>query len=134
MIFDCDKSVAGPLTSGMTRADVRRLLGACSEFRKASFSVNTSDDFEEVGAHVFYSEDDVIRGVEIFRVGSVRVRGIEVFVLSLSELESALANIGISCEYDDVGARIADLGIGFYAPELGNVVSPPIEAVYIEMK
>lgn len=133
MIFECDKNAAGPLMAGMTRNHVRNLLGKFSEFRKSAASVNTTDDFEGAGVHVFYSADNIIRGVEIFKENTVRVRGIDVFSRSFPELVAALADAGIECVGDDVGASVVGLGIGIYAPEVGDSQSPPIEAVYVEM-
>jgi hypothetical protein len=133
MIFDCDKSRAGPLKGGMTRADVRKILGHFSEFKKSQLSTNSADDFEDVGAHVFYTEDNVIRGVEIFKGNLVTVRGIDIFSLPLPALVSELERIGIECVYDDVGARLLNIGVGIYSPDFGDVEAPSVEAVYVEL-
>lgn len=132
MIFECGFRVAGPISAGMKRAEVRRLLGDFSEFKKSPISQNTTDDFKEVGVHVFYNTEDVIRGIEIF-MGNVVVRGVEVLSRSLPELVAELCDAGITFELDDVGGRLPDFGIGIYAPEIGDVANPSVEAVYVEM-
>ena len=112
MIFDCDKNHAGPIYKGVRRADVRKVLGAYKEFKKSPFSSNTADDFQSVGVHVFYNSEDVVRGIEIFK--------------------GARERIGVGCVYDEAGANITDLGIGFYSPDVGEVETPSIEGVYVE--
>ncbi|MBH3361335.1 hypothetical protein [Pseudomonas guariconensis] len=132
MIFDCDKNHAGPIYKGVRRADVRKVLGAYKEFKKSPFSSNTADDFQSVGVHVFYNSEDVVRGVEIFKGARVFVCGLDVFSFSLTGLVAELERIGVGCVYDEAGANITDLGIGFYSPDVGEVETPSIEGVYVE--
>lgn len=64
----------GEICFGMSRADVRGILGApLSEFRKTRRSANTTDDYGNF--HVFYDVDDTCEAVELFGGCTACLRG-----------------------------------------------------------
>lgn len=56
---------------GMSRAEVRELLGEAKEFKKGPYASNTTDDFGF--CHVFYDKQNKCEAVEIFDDPGVEV-------------------------------------------------------------
>lgn len=107
---------------GMSRAEVRGLMGQPkSEFRKFS-DENTTDEYDSY--HVFYDEDDRLEAVEIFNDEGVEVYVGDVLVFP-TDLVTARELIPDS-EIDDDGLTCVAQSIGIYAPDaLDETVSDP---------
>ncbi|MEA5126177.1 hypothetical protein [Xanthomonas floridensis] len=132
--FVCQKGAVGPLHVGMRRAEVRYILGGIyEEFKKSPFSENTTDDFPHLKLHVFYSKNDIIKGVELFPAAGIFFKGYNLFALKLNDILIILDKLSVGYEIGDVGIRIPEAGIRVYAPEIldSNVAS--IEAIYCEL-
>jgi len=55
----------GPLTFGLSREDVRRLLGsAFRPFRQGPFATNDTDAFDDIGIHADYDANQRLEFVE----------------------------------------------------------------------
>lgn len=117
----------------MIREEVRILLGDFKEFKKNQFSRSTADSFAGGGVHVFYSEDGLISGVEIFRGVEATFRSLELFSMGFYDLISALRQAGVGVVLDDVGASLVDVGLGIYAPNYEDDGGCVIDAVYVDM-
>lgn len=111
-----DKIIAKPLVEvggvkfGMKRADVRKILGEATEFKKSKFSKNTTDDFGF--CHVFYNTNDECEAIEIFDDIEVTVEGQVVFPTSIDSAKKVLKNL----IKDEVGYTDKEQSVGIYAP------------------
>ncbi|MCT8358786.1 hypothetical protein NLA05_21390 [Xanthomonas citri pv. anacardii] len=131
--FLCEKGVVGPLRSGMQRAEVRCVLGGYNEFKKSPFSQNTTDEFLNSGLHVFYSPDELIKGVELFPDVGALFKGDDLFSFKLAGLMKFLDCHGIGYKFGDVGIKIVEVGIRIYSSDMNESCEASIESVYIEL-
>jgi hypothetical protein len=107
--------VAG-IKFGMKRADVRKIFGKATEFKKSKFSKITTDDFGF--CHVFYDKNNQCEAVEIFSEAEVYVDGKKVFPITLDEYSKNIGNL----QKDDDSYIDVKQSIGIYAPS-GNMES-----------
>ncbi|MBV6838907.1 hypothetical protein KWH01_16940 [Xanthomonas campestris pv. merremiae] len=75
----------GPILKGMGRSNVREILGDFDEFSKNSFAKNTADNFSGHRVHVFYSEYNIVKGVEFMSGANLSIGGIKVFDENLED-------------------------------------------------
>lgn len=99
------------------RENVRKVLGAFTEFKKSKFSKNTTDDFGF--CHVFYTIDNKVTAIEFFSDSDLCLNEKHLFSLNYSELKDFLSDSSI--EEDDSGAKFPKFGISVYAPDLNAI-------------
>ena len=104
----------GDVYFGMSREDVRKILGGYTEFKKNKYSENTTDDFKF--CHVFYDKENKCEAIEIFQEVKVKIGDIEIFPGDLKEAVNYLRNIDEKLEIDNVGCISKNKSIGIYAP------------------
>ena len=134
MIFDCGKLRVGPLRPGMSRTEVRALLGAFSEFRKSESSENSTDDFQPVGVHAYYDALNIIKGAEIFRGNKVLVEDVDILSSDFRGALERLSKQGVRYKEIDSGVELVDFGVRLYVPDIYDVEKPSVEAVYVLLK
>ena len=107
-----DKIIAIPLKEvngvefGMSRGEVRSVLGKAKEFRKTKFSKNTTDDFGY--CHVFYDSNDRCEAIEIFNEVEVVVNDTVIFPRSIKVAQTVFKDL-----IEDEGCYIsAELAVG----------------------
>lgn len=107
-----DKIIAIPLKKvngvefGMSREEVRSVLGKAKEFRKTKFSKNTTDDFGY--CHVFYDSNDKCEAIEIFNEVEVVVNDTVIFPSSIKVAQTVFKDL-----IEDEGCYIsAELAVG----------------------
>lgn len=61
MNFERISCSVGPISKGMGRSKVREILGEFNEFNKSSLAKNTTDNFFNHRAHVYYSEKILLK-------------------------------------------------------------------------
>lgn len=76
----------GAIKFGESRSNVRFVMGAYKEYKKNKFSSNTLDDFG--GCQVFYSKDNTVEAVEVYRNIELIYKGENLFNLNEAELIS----------------------------------------------
>ena len=109
-----DKIIVKPLIEvggvkfGMKRADVRKIFGEATEFKKSKFSKNTTDDFGF--CHVFYNVNDECEAVEIFDNTEVAIDGQVVFPTSIDNAKKVLKNL----VKDEDGYTDKEKSVGIY--------------------
>lgn len=94
---------------GMSREDVRNILGDSTEFFKGDSKVAT-DDFGY--CHVYYDDNDRCEAVEFFDETEVYINGILAFPI---EKEAFSINFADFIQDDD-GFINYDCSVGIYAP------------------
>ncbi|MCC4611744.1 hypothetical protein LL963_06490 [Xanthomonas campestris pv. esculenti] len=118
----------GPISKGMDRSKVREILGEFNEFNKNSFAKNTTDNFFNHRAHVYYSEKNIVEGVEFVNGANVSISGIKVFDENFEDFLKKAIDNGLVIERDDLGAVLPDIDVSLYSPK-GDF----IKSVYFEM-
>jgi len=100
----------GDVTFGEIRENVRKKLGKHSEFKKNSFSKNTTDDFGF--CYAYYDEDDKLEAVELFPEIEVEVDG---SVVLPGDVSNAIEKLG---PFVEEGSDMINVkkSIGIYAP------------------
>jgi len=104
----------GDISFKMKRANVRKLLGEFSEFKKSKSSEKTTDDFKF--CHVFYDKEDKVEAVEFFEESGLVYEGKKLFSMSYNELLQFVKEKKFDYNDDDTGVIIEDIGIAAYAP------------------
>ena len=60
---------------GTSRNEIRKIFGEYTEFKKSTFSIETTDDFGDF--HCYYKNERLI-AVEVFNIDSLYIDGIKV--------------------------------------------------------
>jgi len=106
----------GPIRFGMTRAEVRLLLGdGLSVIKKWPYREET-DAYKEIGLHLEYDAKDRLECIEVWGSCPIHYKGAALLNASIQEVLERLANLGLSPRYDD-GYFLDDGGFALYAPD-----------------
>ncbi len=98
------------ISFGTNREAVRNTFGQCIEFRKSSFSKNTTDDFGTF--HVFYDTDNRFNAIEVFEA-EVVVNETRIFPGTVSDARKLIDDL-VSDEEDYWISK--KWSVGIYAP------------------
>lgn len=101
----------GEVEFGMSREEVRTLLGEAKEFYKFEDDINTTDDFGF--CHVFYDQDNKCEAIEIFSEAEVFCNDTLIFPTDFITAKKAISDF----EEDDEGLISYSQSIGIYAPD-----------------
>ena len=101
----------GEICFGMSRADVRGILGApLSEFRKTRRSANTTDDYGNF--HVFYDVDNTCEAVELFGGCTACLKGQILFPQTRTAFVGWLRSEDADCEITECDAVSVKMSVG----------------------
>jgi hypothetical protein len=116
MILNVEPYVGiGPIRFGMTRDDVRRVLGRPSRsFLKGQ--VEPNDAYEKLHLHVGYDTEGRVETVETFESSAIEWRGVKLFERSYMQLRDMFLEAGASLRFEDDGFESLQHGIGVWAP------------------
>jgi hypothetical protein len=111
-------SGVGSLRFGLSRSEARSLLeGTPSTFRQGPYAISDTDAYEELGLHLYYDSDDLLRCIMAFGAGPIHYESIMLLKRPLEEVVEDLARLGLSPRYDDEGYWFHDVGFVVYSPE-----------------
>lgn len=121
-----------------SRTSLRSVLGDPSRvLPKTAFSENSTDVFGAVTMKAWYSEEDIVSGVEIYYPeAEFYIFGKQVLGRAVSELEIVVKDAGLDLlfENDGSGVSIKNDTVRFYAPDVGSLKGEAkIDAVYISV-
>lgn len=102
--------VVNGISFGTNRDTVRNTFGKYTEFRKSSFSKNTTDDFGTF--HVFYDTDNRFNAIEVFEA-EVVVNEIRIFPGTVSDACKLIDNLASSEQDYWISKKWS---VGIYAP------------------
>ena len=128
----------GPVDFGMSRADVRRAIGAkFREFVKSpDRPSDTTDAFEDLFVHAYYGPNSGT--CEFVEFGGGRVRpvflGRDLLSEPFSELREWFRSLDPTITEDESGLESRALGIGLYAPHAEEEPDRPPEGVSVFKK
>jgi len=107
----------GPLRFGLTRSQVRSMLGGdVSTFKKGLCSSIQTDAYIRLGLHLHYNEDDWLECIEAFGLCPIFYKGVSLLNTNVQEVLKSLADLGLSSRYDD-GYFLDGEGFVLDAPE-----------------
>ena len=78
----------GEISFGENRESVRQKMGVYKEFKKSRFSKNTTDAFE--GCHVYYTPDNLVEAVELFRDAVPVFKSKNLFLYNASQIKALI--------------------------------------------
>jgi hypothetical protein len=106
----------GVLTFGDSRPVSRqKLTSKFSTFQKAD-GENETDSFDDLGLHLYYSDEGQLEFVEAFDPAEVVFRGIRFLGRDLNSIMSDMGSLGFSPTKADVGVNFETAGIALTAP------------------
>jgi len=125
----------GDIRCGMPQEEVRRRLGGpFKEFQKSVYAKGMTDDFPLLGIHVYYDENRLVKGVELFREAQLIVRGVLVIGRPLSDTVNELTAAGLAGVRADYGWKSLDgalrLGVGDETDDDRDIV----ESAYVGLR
>ena len=123
----------GPITFGMTRAEVRgRLAAPVESFRKTPTSATPADAFDTLGIHIHYDLDDCCEAVEFGQLLAVlRFRGQSLLGQPFVEIERWLRAIDPEVRSDSSGLTSLTFGFGLYVPSASDDPQSLVEGVIV---
>ncbi len=121
----------GTIKGGMTREELRSTLGGgFRAFKKTQASLASTDAFDDLDLHVYYSPDLLVKGVEFYEGSGFGWAGCEVLGVEISYLEDLALKAGEDLEVSEWGFEIKRLGLRFYVPDVGEK-DALVESVYL---
>ncbi len=110
MIFELVPTIkCGELVFLTDRANVRKLLGKHSTFKKSKLSENTTDDFGF--CHVYYNTSNQLIAIEFFPEADLRLYENELFLLTAKEMANLLKLHDEAVVVDEYSILSKSLGI-----------------------
>ena len=134
MLFKIENDQLIGLNRDMSRSDVRAFMSEEPfSFMKSKISVSPTDAYFAKTVHVYFDENDAVRGVEIFRPNKLTYDGFSVLgECAKAVLGSAFSSREVSKEYG-VGYVVSPGAISLYVPEVDDDVDAIVEAVYVRL-
>ena len=135
MEFEFSEGRIGPLSRGMTRTTVRSVLGRdFIEFRKTEFSENTTDAYDEIGVHIYYASDELVKGVELFPSSSTLIyKSLQVFCYKCTDICVLLNELGVCYLEQDSDLIVIDGQIRLYVPDKRRDDNARIKSAYVPL-
>jgi hypothetical protein len=122
------------LRFGMVPDQIHEILGGkVQTFQKVPNEYPT-DNFDELGIHVFYKQPGVCEAIELASPANPTFQDKELIGKPFSELRNWMQTIDPTVEIDEAGLTSHQFGIGFYAPFAVESPDDPVEAVIVFAK
>jgi len=121
----------GPIRFGMSRAQVRELLGeGYREFLKTPTSKVLTDDYLAYASHIFYDLDNTCKGIEVFPPAKLHWNGRFLLGDSFQSTLRYFQQIDDGVQLKSTGLLSRKFGISSYAPKAEDAIDNPVESVY----
>lgn len=129
----CPYQSVGQIRFGMTREEVRSLLGEPSAtFYKGLNTESPTDAYDHVGVHVYYAHPSgYCEALEFFEPAQLLLAEKPLFQLSFVQLKEWLSSQDSELEIDDEGLTCFKYGLGLYAPEWKEDANLPVQGILV---
>ena len=108
----------GPLSFGLTRADVRSILNeAPRSFRKVTWAQSLTDDYPSHCLHAYFDSNDRLEFIEFYEPARISFRGETFFGRAYVDVERTLRNWDPDIRTDRVGLVSCKFGISIYVED-----------------
>ena len=132
MIYDVKTYVGlGELKFGMTKEEIRNILGGEVKEIKKALSDKTTDVFVGQGIHVYYNQLGKCEAIECGKGGIIKFKEKEIIGKPFKNIEKMFRELDDILEISDTGFVSYKLGIGVYVPTLKKSKSELIQGVII---
>jgi hypothetical protein len=124
----------GPIKFGMTRDQVCQSIGKQpGQFLKGPESVIATDDFGDLGFHVYYkaAKEDVCDAIEMFSPADPIFIEQQFINRPFDEILIWFKNLDPSVEIGDAGLTSYELGVGVYAGAISKNCEAPVQSVIV---
>ena len=121
----------GNIEFGTKREKVRKLLGTdFSIFKKSLKSKNTTDDYSNLGLHLYYDLNDKIEFIEMFPPSNPVFKGINLLKGNTTDIINRLLEYDSDPETDEAGYIFYKIGIAIYIEDQIEAVSAFVKDYY----
>lgn len=123
---------AGVIDFGMTRDQVRKLLGGdfCSK-KRTTMDDLPFDFYETLGVFIYYKLPGEVEAIEFTSPASTEFDNQNLFALSYSDFKKFLIAKDPNLEIEPDSLTSYSLGIGAYTPDADEDPSLPVESVIV---
>ena len=122
----------GQIRFGMTRAEVRSLLGEPSAIFYKGLNTETSTDaYDNIGVHICYHPSGYCEALEFFEPAQLVLEKKYLFELSFANFRDWLALQDHDLEIDEEGFTCFKYGISIYAPRWQIEPNLPAEGILV---
>ena len=121
----------GEIQFGMSRSTARKVMNCeFREFKKTEHSRNTTDSFRSAGVHIFYDENNTVKGVEVFPPSQVFYSNNPIIGTNIKTLIDSFKLLGIVTTVESSFCSICDNKLRFGASNSGDGPPGKIDSVY----
>ena len=110
----------GDIYFGMSRSQVREIMGEYKEFKKSRFSKNTADDFNE--CHIYYDSNNLCQAIELYGEYTIKIKEDLIIPNNFTDICRVLKTLDKNVEIENDTCTSIKYSIGIYAPD-GKVES-----------
>ena len=130
MLYEIEPYVGvGPVTFGMSRQDVRRVLDSPVQDAARTDTGIPTDFFRALGIFVYYRQPGVVEAVEFGGPTSPTFRNRDFLGHSYREIEDWIRSFDPDVALDPAGLTTYEFGFGLYAPSARKEPDLPVEGV-----
>lgn len=131
LIITPNKGV-GPINFGMTRDEVRNILGGnVVEFKKTPMSDTFTDAFNDYGIHIYYDSNYTCEAIEMALPADPILSQKNIIGRPFADIKSNITAQDSDVELDETGLLSFRLGIGLYVPDLEDSEDSLVESVIV---
>jgi hypothetical protein len=111
----------GPIDLGMSRNEVRKVVGApVHTFKKTPVDDELTDAFRSLGVHVFYKRPGVCESIEFYGPANPMFNGVPILGSTLDNISRIFATQNVKVEKRRDAIVAHPLGFGVAAPKHQN--------------
>lgn len=122
----------GPISFGMTRDEVRTVLGGnVVELKKTPMSDTFTDAFNDHGIHIYYDSSYTCEAIEMALPADPIFSQKHMIGRPFSDLKSTITSQDSDVELDETGLLSFKLGIGLYVPDIEDSEDSLVESVIV---
>lgn len=104
----------GDICFGMSRSQVREIMGEYKEFKKSRFSKNTVDDFNE--CHIYYDSNNLCQAIELYGEYRIKIKENSILPNNFTDICRVLEALDKNLEIEYDTCTSIKYSIGVYAP------------------
>jgi hypothetical protein len=123
---------AGALTFGMSKSDVRRVLGEPNkEFVRSQYSACVEWDYQSLGINVIFDRSGACAGVMFTRPSDPRLDGFSLLGTGAAKAWSAVRRRDAGAKVEDGSLTSTRLGVSVNAPDVEDAPKEPAYSVLV---
>lgn len=122
----------GPIHFGMTREEVRNVLGGrVVKFKKTPISNTFTDAYDDHGIYIYYDSNYRCEAIEMAFPADPELEQIQMIGRTFSGVKGMITSHDCDVELDEIGLLSFKLGVGLYVPFLEESENHLVESVIV---